>query len=100
MTQPTRRGFRCSALLSRSSFRPVAAETDWREDAACRGLDVTWFYPDPDDTLAVVRVQTFCATCPVRRDCARYAIEHNEEYGVWGGSTEQERAAFRRALSA
>ncbi|OKI54692.1 hypothetical protein A6A27_31605 [Micromonospora sp. CB01531] len=87
-------------MLSRSSFRPVAAETDWREDAACRGLDVTWFYPDPDDTLAVVRVQTFCATCPVRRDCARYAIEHNEEYGVWGGSTEQERAAFRRALSA
>ncbi|GAA4262554.1 WhiB family transcriptional regulator [Dactylosporangium darangshiense] len=71
----------------------------WRDKAACLGLDVTWFYPAPDDVLAVLRAQTFCASCPVRRDCARHAIEHNEQHGIWGGSTAQERAAFRRAMS-
>ncbi|WP_238012796.1 WhiB family transcriptional regulator [Dactylosporangium sp. AC04546] len=76
-----------------------SSQDGWRDLAACRGLDVTWFYPDPDDRLAVTRAQSFWATCPVRRPCARHAITAGERHGIWGGSTEQERAAFRRATT-
>lgn len=37
-----------------------------------------------------------CAACPVIEECAEYAIEAQEEYGVWGGMNEKERNAFRR----
>ncbi len=31
--------------------------------------------------------------------CLRYALETNQEYGIWGGTTEDERRALRRHLS-
>lgn len=29
--------------------------------------------------------------CPVLEECRRYALDHEERYGVWGGMTEAER---------
>lgn len=39
-------------------------------------------------TAAAKRV---CAVCPVRAACAEWARSHDEEFGIWGGQTEQER---------
>lgn len=36
-----------------------------------------------------------CSDCPVRRQCAEFAIE-NSEYGCWGGTTEDDRKEIRR----
>jgi WhiB family redox-sensing transcriptional regulator len=44
-----------------------------------------------------------CGGCPVREACRGYALENEEEYGVWGGLSEAERKrlidARRRARS-
>jgi WhiB family redox-sensing transcriptional regulator len=32
-----------------------------------------------------------CYQCPVIKECLIYAFENNEDYGIWGGMTEQER---------
>ena len=32
-----------------------------------------------------------CNVCPVREDCLEHALETNERFGVWGGTTEKER---------
>jgi WhiB family redox-sensing transcriptional regulator len=37
-----------------------------------------------------------CATCPVCRECLDYALEHHIDHGVWGGSSERERARILR----
>lgn len=37
-----------------------------------------------------------CATCPVRTECLTFALEHREEWGVWGGLDEDERKALLR----
>jgi WhiB family redox-sensing transcriptional regulator len=37
-----------------------------------------------------------CAECPYQLRCLEYALKHPEERGIWGGTTERERKAFRR----
>jgi hypothetical protein len=32
-----------------------------------------------------------CAGCPVRVECADYAVRAREPYGVWGGLSEEDR---------
>jgi WhiB family redox-sensing transcriptional regulator len=36
-----------------------------------------------------------CAMCPVREDCLDWAIETNQDFGIWGGCTERERRKIR-----
>jgi WhiB family redox-sensing transcriptional regulator len=36
-----------------------------------------------------------CQDCPVRAPCAEYALANRISVGVWGGLTENERAALR-----
>ncbi len=36
-----------------------------------------------------------CFGCPVRAECLEYALEHNEVFGVWGGTDPEERKQLR-----
>jgi WhiB family redox-sensing transcriptional regulator len=40
--------------------------------------------------------KSLCLDCPVRFDCLAYALDHREEYGVWGAMPERERRALPR----
>ena len=33
----------------------------------------------------------------MQRDCLRYALEDRHSYGIWGGTSEEERLALRRS---
>jgi WhiB family redox-sensing transcriptional regulator len=37
-----------------------------------------------------------CGECPVERECLAWALETNQDAGVWGGTTEDERRTRRR----
>lgn len=41
-------------------------------------------------------VQQICGECPVRNLCLEYAIEQQEEFGIFGGLTPGERKRLRR----
>jgi len=76
----------------------------WRLWAACRQADRDLFFsPDGERGLAKRRreraAKAICASCPVREDCAFYAIGNHERYGVWGGLSEHERELIWRDLS-
>ncbi len=62
----------------------------WRDRAACRDLvtaDNDPFFADTDEGIqAAIAI---CATCPVRDDCLTFAVRTGQQYGVWGGQTEQ-----------
>ncbi|MPZ67821.1 MAG: hypothetical protein GEU83_20825 [Pseudonocardiaceae bacterium] len=52
------------------------------------------FFPDKGgSTRDAKRV---CHTCPIRRACLEYALNHDERFGIWGGMSERERRALRR----
>lgn len=55
---------------------------------------------DPDAMFVTGDAQTLaketCFSCPVRLDCLADAMDHREEFGVWGGMTESERRRLLR----
>lgn len=68
---------------------------DWRDDAACRGRPIDWFYPETQDLNE--RAMEICRDCPVRQECLDYGIK-NEEFGIWGGMIASERRRIRKNL--
>jgi WhiB family redox-sensing transcriptional regulator len=71
----------------------------WRLRAACRHVDSAVFFPPdgerpPQRDARETRAKAICGGCPVIGQCAAYAIQYGERYGVWGGLSERERAAL------
>ncbi len=68
----------------------------WHQRGACRGLDASIFYPDPDDDPKANRAKAVCEDCEVREACLEHALSRREPTGVWGGATELERRRITR----
>lgn len=51
----------------------------------------TDFFDDEDQAAPA---KLLCAACPVSKRCLDYALEY-EEFGVWGGTTPEERDELR-----
>lgn len=73
---------------------PVAPLESWNTMGACAGKDTEAFFPEVGQTANDAR--KFCARCDVREECLKYALDHNEDFGVWGGKTAFERKEMRR----
>lgn len=65
--------------------------------AECRDADPEDFFPPTGWGNAWVTEQAklMCADCPERLRCLAWALEHHE-WGIWGGTTDKERAQMRR----
>jgi WhiB family redox-sensing transcriptional regulator len=72
-----------------------AARVSWQERGACRGVDPALFFPGRGESTAQARA--VCATCPVAAECLEHALTKTERFGIWGGTSERERKALRRA---
>ena len=78
--------------------------TDWgqapdfidpaEQPPACRGHDPELWFRKADQAEAIA----ICALCPHEQPCRAwaYAQPHDRLYGVWGGSTHEERRDYRR----
>lgn len=66
----------------------------WRENAACRETDTRAFFigpgQSPNAALAV------CGRCEVRNECLEFALDNEENYGIWGGLNADQRKRLRR----
>lgn len=72
----------------------------WWASASCAGLDSRVFYAaGRGSTTQVQQAKRICANCPVKKECADYAITHGEYYGVWGGMSQQELRQKRRRFT-
>lgn len=75
----------------------------WRDRAACRYTDANLFFPAGSTGSAVEQIEAakaVCRHCPVQAACLRFAIETNQESGVWGGKDEDERRRLRKTWRA
>lgn len=48
-----------------------------------------------NERLMAMEARAVCARCPVVNDCFQYAVDA-EEYGIWGGTTSDERRHYVR----
>lgn len=69
-------------------------EDDWRNQAACAGMDSDNFFAKNGPTPAA---REACAFCPVRTDCLEDALTYEffDDHGFWGGKTRNEREGIR-----
>jgi WhiB family redox-sensing transcriptional regulator len=75
-----------------------AADTDWRNYAACRDVDPDLFFPlgtSGSSLLQIEEARQICRTCPVSAPCLEWALDSGHA-GVWGGTTEDERRSHRQ----
>ncbi len=73
---------------------------DWRHRGACRDSDPDLFFPigaSGDAIGHAAAAKAVCRQCPVRADCLEFAMTSNQDSGVWGGATEDERRKMRRS---
>ena len=76
------------------------ADYAWRTDASCRDTDPELFFPIGTTGVALAQIETakaVCGECPVRADCLEFALSTNQDSGIWGGTSEEERRKLRRA---
>ena len=73
---------------------------EWQPRGLCRGNHAHLFFPPPtferkdDRERREMRAKAICNVCPVLGPCAEYAIAISEPYGIWGGTSEQDRKAL------
>ncbi|MFP7697094.1 WhiB family transcriptional regulator [Trueperella sp. LYQ143] len=72
---------------------------DWRHWAACLNEDPELFFPIGSSGPAMAQVErakAVCATCTVQETCLKWALDNNQDAGVWGGMSEDERRTLKR----
>lgn len=69
---------------------------NWREQAACRGMDPDLFFPEKNQRAGAEAVAA-CASCPVYEQCQGWAIPH-ESVGYWGRMRPADRERRRKEL--
>lgn len=71
----------------------------WQTRAACRDTDPALFFPVGTTGPAVEQIASakqVCFTCLCRDECLEFALTTNQDTGIWGGTSEEERRAIRR----
>jgi WhiB family redox-sensing transcriptional regulator len=71
----------------------------WHKDAVCDQLPTDLFFPSGKSEGARTdeeRAKEVCSLCPVQAECLEFALVHEERYGIWGGTTPDERRHLKR----
>ena len=81
--------------------RPIDSDKeDWRAAAACRHVDPDLFFPVGNTGPAVEQIDSAKAVCrqsDAQGPCLEFALATNQEAGVRGGTSEEERRKLRKA---
>jgi WhiB family redox-sensing transcriptional regulator len=73
---------------------------DWRREAACRNTAPDLFFPIGTTGPAIEQIEAakrVCRSCPAQDPCLDFALATNQESGVWGATSEDERRKLRKA---
>ena len=86
-----------SALAT--SLALSTADYRWRKDAACRDTSPDLFFPVGTTGPAIEQIENakaVCRQCEAQAPCLEYALTTNQDSGVWGGTSEEERRQLRK----
>jgi WhiB family redox-sensing transcriptional regulator len=72
---------------------------DWRDISACRDTDPDLFFPVGTTGPAIEQIEAakaVCHECEAKAPCLEFALSTNQDSGIWGGTSEEERRKLRR----
>lgn len=92
-------------IAQRLAKRPVDPDPDlsWRKDASCRDTSPELFFPIGTTGQAIDQIDAarmVCMGCPSRVSCLEFALTTNQDSGVWGATSEEDRRHLRRTYLA
>lgn len=90
-----------SVALTMPNLESIAH--DWRNSAACRDTDPDLFFPVGSTGPAIDQIDAakgVCFGCAAMDECLEFALMTNQDAGVWGGTSEEERRKIRRRRAA
>jgi len=70
-------------------------DTQWMGQGRCKNIDPAVFFPS--DWIGVQSAQRICVNCTVSPQCLGYALANRITDGVWGGTSERQRARLLRS---
>lgn len=91
------------ALSSAHLLSLTIASDEWRRNAACRDTDPDLFFPVGTTGPAIEQIENakaVCRECEAQVDCLEYALATNQDSGIWGGTSEDERRQIRKQQAA
>ena len=98
------RPYPCTRVISKSLLENIEdTADDWRCQAACRDTDPDLFFPVGSTGLALEQIESakvVCQTCLSLDNCLEFALATNQDSGIWGGTSEEERRMLRRQRTA
>ena len=77
---------------------------EWHTQAKCTDMGYEMFFGRDDEARPALtvrqisEVRSICATCPVFTICLTQALENNEEYGIWAGTTGRARRKIQKLI--
>lgn len=83
------------------NIKAIESSWIWQANGACRGEDSNlFFYEDqergPSKDKRIASAKAICETCTVKTECLEFALQINEQHGIWGGTTPEERYTIKR----
>jgi WhiB family redox-sensing transcriptional regulator len=91
------------ALSSSHLLSLTLASDEWRRTAACRDTDPDLFFPVGTTGPAIEQIESakaVCRACDAQDLCLEYALATNQDSGIWGGTSEDERRQLRKRYQA
>jgi len=77
----------------------VSMDVSWRATASCCDTDPDLFFPVGTTGQAIDQIEeakTVCMGCSAQTSCLEFALRTNQDTGIWGGTSEEERRHLRR----
>ena len=77
----------------------IGSAANWRSAGACLSADPDLFFPistQGPGEKQIARAKRICAGCRVSQECREFAQTHELTYGIWGGTTPEDRQRERR----
>jgi len=72
---------------------------DWRDRAACRDEDPELFFPIGSTGPALLQAdaaKAICHRCQAIDACLTWALDSDQDAGIWGGTDELERRDLKQ----
>ena len=87
------------ALTSLDALTISIDPDQWRDVASCRDTDPDLFFPVGTTGPAIEQIENakaVCRSCVSQSACLEFALVTNQDSGIWGGTSEEERRKLRR----
>ncbi|AGI12995.1 WhiB family transcription factor [Mycobacterium phage Butters] len=86
-----------SAIYGQGLVETSCTPDEWTLGAACTQTDPEVFFPEKGEPVGPAR--NICRRCEVQAKCLEVALAREEEFGIWGGLTPNQRRALKRGAA-